>query len=65
MGELGQNFGVFAQLPELGQAVSLTLPWRFDAKPIPPRSHNGQPPAEAPPKKPSGKTDETPAKKAS
>jgi hypothetical protein len=64
MGQLGQNFGVFAQLPELAEAVSLTLPWRFNAKMAPPRTPAKRPPTGSPSKEPSGKTEKTPAKKA-
>lgn len=40
MGDTGQNFGVFAELPELGQIIPLTLPWRFGTKPVVPQPSN-------------------------
>jgi len=51
IGHAGKNFGVFAQIPELGPPVPLTLPWRFEAKPIKP----------TPPKQP--KTPDSPSDK--
>jgi hypothetical protein len=33
MGEDGQNFGVFAQFPQIGQTIPLTSPWRLETKP--------------------------------
>jgi hypothetical protein len=33
MGEEGQNFGVFAQFPQIGQTIPLTSPWRLETKP--------------------------------
>ena len=36
LGHVGRNFGVFAQLPELGPPIPLTLPWKFERKhPVP------------------------------
>lgn len=32
LGHVGPNFGVFAQLPELGPPIPLTFPWKFEAK---------------------------------
>lgn len=32
MGHEGQNFGVFAQLPQAGPPFPLTSPWRFETK---------------------------------
>jgi hypothetical protein len=33
LGDTGQNFGVFAEVPSLGQLIPLTLPWRIENKP--------------------------------
>jgi hypothetical protein len=33
LGDTGKNFGVFAELPGLGQLIPLTIPWRFESKP--------------------------------
>ncbi|MGD0518140.1 MAG: hypothetical protein ABSA26_11455 [Thermoguttaceae bacterium] len=33
MGEEGQNFGVFAHFPQIGQTLPLTSPWRLETKP--------------------------------
>jgi hypothetical protein len=43
LGDTGQDFGVFAELPGLGQMIPMTLPWRFGGSP------GAMPP---PPKKP-------------
>jgi hypothetical protein len=56
MGHTGQNFGVFAQVPELGPPIPLTLPWRFEAKPSHPQPPKepaapGQTPDKSPPQK--------------
>jgi hypothetical protein len=49
--DTGQNFGLFAEVPDLGQHVPLTLPWRFETKPAP--SQPPKKPAEVqPPKTP-------------
>jgi hypothetical protein len=37
MGEEGQNFGVFAQFPQIGQTLPLTPPWRLETKPRVPK----------------------------
>ena len=37
LGDTGKNFGVFAELPGLGQLIPLTLPWRFESKPSVPQ----------------------------
>ncbi len=37
MGHEGQNFGVFAQFPQIGQTIPLTSPWRLDTKTTPPK----------------------------
>lgn len=37
LGDTGQNFGVFAELPGLGQLIPLTFPWRFESKPSVPQ----------------------------
>jgi hypothetical protein len=51
LGDTGQNFGLFAELPELGQVIPLTLPLRFGGKPSVP-----QPPKEpTAPEKPAGR----------
>jgi hypothetical protein len=36
MGDTGQSFGVFAELPDLGQLIPLTVPLRLEVKPIAP-----------------------------
>jgi hypothetical protein len=30
LADIGQNFGLFAELPELAQLIPLTLPWRLE-----------------------------------
>ena len=37
LGDTGQNFGVFAELPGLGQLIPLTVPWRFENRPSMPK----------------------------
>lgn len=37
MGQEGQNFGVFAKLPQIGQAIPLTLPLRLEPQPRVPK----------------------------
>ncbi len=38
MGHAGQHFGVFAQVPELGPPIPLTVPWRYQSKQLSPPS---------------------------
>lgn len=38
MGHAGQNFGVFAQVPELGPPIPLTVPWVYGGKQLPAQS---------------------------
>jgi len=38
MGHEGQNFGVFAQFPQVGPPFPLTSPWRFETKSSTPKS---------------------------
>ncbi len=38
MGHAGQHFGVFAQVPELGPPIPLTVPWRYVPKQLSPSS---------------------------
>lgn len=33
LGDTGQSFGVFAEIPGLGQLIPLTLPWKVENKP--------------------------------
>jgi hypothetical protein len=42
LGDTGQNFGLFAEFPELGQLVSLaSFPLRFESKPTRPQPPKG------------------------
>jgi hypothetical protein len=55
MGDLGQGFGVFAELPEIGKLIPLTTPWRFDVSPKPkepPKGASPEPKSKQPPQKP-------------
>jgi hypothetical protein len=38
LGDTGENFGVFADLPNLGKLIPLTLPWPFENAPPKPQS---------------------------
>jgi hypothetical protein len=50
LGDMGQSFGLLAQLPDLRQIIPLAVfPWKFDAKPsnsVPPKT---PPPPDKPP----------------
>ena len=47
LGDMGQEFGVFAKLPGVGPLITLTLsPWQFESKPAVPK------PGKEPPAKP-------------
>ncbi len=52
MGHVSQGFGVFAQVPELGPPIQLTLPWRFEAKPSATKPQDTAPAQEKPSEKP-------------
>ena len=41
MGYFGQNFGLFAQIPQLGAPIPLTLPLRFEPRPSPGQPSKG------------------------
>jgi hypothetical protein len=41
MADIGQNFGVFAELPDLAQLIPLTLPWRLEGNQAGPRLPKG------------------------
>ena len=59
MGEEGQNIGVFAHFPQIGQTLPLTPPWRLETKPgVPKPSQTPTPIAPLQPANPpsSGKT---------
>ncbi len=55
-GHVGQEFGIFAQLPELGVRIPIALPWRYEgnrAGQPPPRGVKATPsPTKQPPEKP-------------
>ena len=56
LGDVAQNFGLFAELRELGQVVPLTATWRFGTKPALPQPPDksavpGQKPKEPSPPK--------------
>jgi len=60
MGHVGPGAGVFAESPEMGSLLLLSVPWRFETKPTPPQPPKGQPaagktPEKQPPKKPQEK----------
>ena len=58
MGQEGQNLGVFAKLPQIGQTITLTPPLRMEPKPLTPKP--SQSPAPTTPQQqatqPGGKT---------
>jgi hypothetical protein len=37
LGDTGQNFGLFAEIPGLGRLIPLSIPWRFEKKPATPK----------------------------
>jgi hypothetical protein len=45
MGQEGQNFGVFAILPQIGRVMPLTLPLRLEPQPVVPKPSQSQTPA--------------------
>ena len=51
MGHVGHGSGVFAESPELGSLLLLSVPWRFETKPTPPETPKGQPAAGKTPEK--------------
>jgi hypothetical protein len=47
-GHRGQNFGVFAETPDMDQVVPLTLPGTFGIRPTPPKTGNTHAAADKP-----------------
>ena len=57
MGHVGHGSGVFAESPDVGSLLLLSVPWRFENKPTSPEPPKGQPaagksPEKQPPKEP-------------
>ena len=51
MGHVPHGSGVFAESPEVGSLLLLSVPWRFETKPKPPETPKGQPAAGKTPEK--------------
>jgi hypothetical protein len=62
-GRVGQEFGVFAQLPELGLRIPIALPWRFESNRGGKPPLGGGKPAPLPTKRPPEKPAKTAATK--
>jgi hypothetical protein len=45
MGQEGQNFGIFAILPQIGRIMPLTLPLRLEPQPLVPKPSQSPTPA--------------------